>query len=250
MPQDAIRSALRSVISDLGTEVEEIQLERPRDPSHGDLASNVAMTLAAPLRRAPREIAQEIAARLDLGAAGIETVEVAGPGFLNFRLSSGAVASVVGDILRADASYGRSDMGGGQSVMIEFVSANPTGPLHLGHGRQAALGDTIASLLEWTGHRVHREFYYNDSGRQMELLALSVRARYREELGREEPLPEGGYQGAYIRDIAQAFIEEFGDRWLDDESDEALDVVRRFAEAMPRDEQDRELHDFRVHFDE
>jgi len=250
VPQDAIRSALRAVITGLGAEVDEIQLERPRDPSHGDVASNVAMALAGRLRRAPREIAQDIADRLDLSAAGVETVEVAGPGFLNFRLSSGAVASVVADILRADASYGRSDVGGRQAVMIEFVSANPTGPLHLGHGRQAALGDTIASLLEWTGHRVHREFYYNDSGRQMELLALSVRARYREELGREEPVPEGGYQGAYIRDIAQAFIEEFGDRWLDDESNEALDVVRHFAVAMLRDEQDRDLHDFGVHFDE
>ncbi|MEX2467203.1 MAG: arginine--tRNA ligase [Gemmatimonadota bacterium] len=250
MPQDAIRSALRVVIAELGAEADDIQLERPRDPSHGDVASNVAMTLAGKLRRAPREIAQDIADRLDLTAAGVETVEVAGPGFLNFRLSTGVVASVVGDILRAGASYGRSDVGDGQAVMIEFVSANPTGPLHLGHGRQAALGDTIASLLDWTGHQVHREFYYNDSGRQMELLALSVRARYREELGREEALPEGGYQGAYIRDIAQAFIEEFGDRYRDDESDEALDVVRHFAVAMLRDEQDRDLHDFRVHFDE
>ena len=250
MPQDAIRSALRAVIAGLGADAGEIQLERPRDPSHGDLASNVAMTLAGRLRRAPREIAEAIADQLDLAAAGVETVEVAGPGFLNFRLSSGAVASVVEDIVRQDASYGRSDVGGGQAVMVEFVSANPTGPLHLGHGRQAALGDTIASLLEWTGHRVHREFYYNDSGRQMELLALSVRARYREELGRDEAIPEGGYQGAYIRDIALAFIEEFGDRYLEDESDEALDVVRHFAVAMLRDEQDRDLHDFRVHFDE
>ncbi|MDZ7779900.1 MAG: arginine--tRNA ligase [Gemmatimonadota bacterium] len=250
MAEDAIRSALRSVISDLGAEPEEIQLERPRDPSHGDLASNVAMTLAGRLRKAPREIAQDIADRLDLGAAGVEAVEVAGPGFLNFRLSSGTVASVIETILEADDAYGRSDSGGGEAAMVEFVSANPTGPLHLGHGRQAALGDAIASLLEWTGHAVHREFYYNDSGRQMELLASSVRARYRELLGRAEPVPEGGYQGAYVRDIAQAFVDEVGERYLDDDSDEALDVVRHFAVAMLRDEQDRDLHDFRVHFDE
>ncbi|MEX0837659.1 MAG: arginine--tRNA ligase [Gemmatimonadota bacterium] len=250
MAQDAIRSALRAVITELGAEVDEIQLERPRDPSHGDLASNVAMTLAGRLRKAPRQIADEIADRLDLSSAGVDAVEVAGPGFLNFRLSSGAVASVVEDILEADEAYGRSDVGGGRRVMVEFVSANPTGPLHLGHGRQAALGDGISALLEWTGHQVHREFYYNDSGSQMELLALSVRARYRELLGRDEAVPEGGYQGAYVIDIAQALIDEAGDRYRDDDSEEALDTIRHFAVAMLRDEQDRDLHDFRVYFDE
>lgn len=250
MAQDAIRSALRAVITELGAEVDEIQLERPRDPSHGDLASNVAMTLAGRLRKAPRQIADEIADRLDLASAGVDAVEVAGPGFLNFRLSSGAVASVVEAILDADEAYGRTDQGGGRRVMVEFVSANPTGPLHLGHGRQAALGDGVSALLEWTGHEVHREFYYNDSGRQMDLLALSVRARYRELLGRDEAVPEGGYQGAYVIDIAQALIEEVGDRYRDDDAQDALDVVRHFAVAMLRDEQDRDLHDFRVHFDE
>ncbi len=250
MAQDAIRNALRAVIEELGAEVDEIQLERPRDPSHGDLASNVAMTLAGRLRKAPRQIADEIADRLDLASAGVDAVEVAGPGFLNFRLSSGAVASVIEDILEADEDYGRSDLGGGRRVMVEFVSANPTGPLHLGHGRQAALGDGISALLEWTGHQVHREFYYNDSGNQMDLLALSVRARYRELLGRDEAVPEGGYQGAYVIDIAQALIDEAGDRYRDDDSQDALDVVRHFAVAMLRDEQDRDLHDFRVHFDE
>lgn len=248
--QDAIRSALRAAIAELGADVDEIKLERPRDPSHGDVATNVAMTLAGRLRRPPREIAQGIADRLDLAAAGVDAVEVAGAGFLNFRLSSGAVASVVEAILAADEAYGRSDAGGGAKVMVEFVSANPTGPLHLGHGRQAALGDAISSLLQWTGYAVHREFYYNDSGRQMELLALSVRARYREALGRPEPVPEAGYQGAYVMDIARALIEDVGDRYLDDDSDEALDVVRHFAVAMLRDEQDRDLNDFRVRFDE
>lgn len=250
MPQEAIRRALRKVIVELGAEPGPIKLERPRDPSHGDVASNVAMTLAGSLQKAPRQIADEIAARLDLASAGVDAVEVAGPGFLNFRLSSGAVASVVDGILDADEGYGRSDVGKGEAVMVEFVSANPTGPLHLGHGRQAALGDGIAALLEWTGHDVHREFYYNDSGRQMELLALSVRARYRELLGRDASVPEGGYQGAYIQDLARALHEEVGDRYLDDESDEALDAIRHFAVAMLRDEQDRDLHDFRVHFDE
>jgi arginyl-tRNA synthetase len=130
------------------------------------------------------------------------------------------------------------------------VSANPTGPLHLGHGRQAALGDAIAALLEWTGWDVHREFYYNDSGRQMELLARSVRARYRQGLGVDEPVPEDGYRGEYVKDVAESLEAEVGSRYLEDDSDEALDAVRQHAVRMLRAEQDRDLGDFRVRFDE
>lgn len=250
MSHEAIRSALGNVLAEMGVAEAEIQLERPRDPSHGDVATNVALTLARDLGRSPREIAEEIAGKLDLVGAGVEKVEVAGPGFLNFGLAPGTVASVLDDIVRGDEDFGRSDTGRGQDVMVEFVSANPTGPLHLGHGRQAALGDAIASLLEWTGWKVHREFYYNDSGRQMELLALSVRARYRQTLGRDEPVPEDGYQGEYVKDVADALIDELGERYLDDDSDEALDAIRAHAVRMLRAEQDRDLDEFRVHFDE
>lgn len=249
MAHDAIRDALTTVVRELGAEPGEIQLERPRDPSHGDLATNLAMTLARDLKRAPRQIAEEIAERLDLAGAGVQTVEIAGPGFLNFRLSAGAVASVVDDILAADGAFGRSDAGGGQRVMVEFVSANPTGPLHPGHGRQAALGDAIASLLDWTGWDVHREFYYNDSGRQMELLALSVRARYRQHLGKDEPVPEDGYQGEYVLDLARDLADSIGDRWLDDDAEAGLDEIRAFAVRELRAEQDRDLAELRVHFD-
>jgi len=248
--ESAIRSALGAVLGELGAGAPEIQLERPKDPSHGDLATNVALTLARELRRPPRDIAQYIAGRLDLAAAGVETVEVAGPGFLNFRLSTEAVAAALVDALRADHDYGRGEDGQGRPVMVEFVSANPTGPLHLGHGRQAALGDAVASLLEWTGWAVHREFYYNDSGRQMELLALSVRARYLEHLGGKPEMPEGGYQGDYVGDVAAALAEEVGDRYLGDDSPEALDEIRRFAVRLLRAEQDRDLGDFRVRFDQ
>jgi arginyl-tRNA synthetase len=250
MAQDAIRAALEAVLTDMGAAPGEIRLERPRDPSHGDLATNVAMSVAKGLRRPPRAIAEEVASRLDLAAAGVESVEVAGPGFLNFRLSSGAVASVLDRILEADERYGRTDVGHGRPVMVEFVSANPTGPLHLGHGRQAALGDAIAALLDWTGWEVHREYYYNDSGHQMELLALSVRARYRQRLGREEPLPGDGYRGEYVAEVAEALVREVGDRYLGDDSERALEEIRRFAVQMLRAEQDRDLSDFRVHFDE
>ena len=250
MPRAAIDSALRSVLSDLGVVASEIHLERPRDPSHGDLATNLALKIASELGRPPREIAEEIAQRLNIETAGVESVEVAGPGFLNFRLSTGTVASVLHEITAQDTDFGRSNEGQGRSVMVEFVSANPTGPLHLGHGRQAALGDAISSLLEWTDWKVHREYYYNDSGRQMELLALSVRARYRELLGQEEPLPPDGYRGDYILEVAEALSKEAGNRFLEDNSEEALEEIRNFAVQILRAEQDRDLSDFRVHFDE
>jgi arginyl-tRNA synthetase len=247
---DTIRAALSVVLKEMGVEDTDVHLERPRDPTHGDVATNVALTLAKPLRRSPREIAEEIASRLDLPSTGVESVDVAGPGFLNFRLSSGSVVSVVDDIVGEGESFGRTIVGDDRSVMVEFVSANPTGPLHVGHGRQAALGDAIASLLEWTGWRVHREYYYNDSGRQMDLLASSVLARYRQGLGRTEAVPEDGYQGEYVVDVADALAGRVGDQYLDDDSVEALDAVRHHAVEMLRAEQDRDLADFRVHFDE
>ncbi len=250
MAHDAIRSALGEVLADMGAPDAPVQLERPRDPEHGDLATNVAMTLARRLGRPPREVAEEISRRLDLAAAGVSAVQVAGPGFLNFRLTSAAVASVLDEIVRLDLDFGRSDVGAGRRVMVEFVSANPTGPLHLGHGRQAALGDAIASLLEWTGWSVHREFYYNDGGTQMENLARSVWARYQELHGRPAEIPEGGYRGEYVRDIARDIAAEVGSRWVGDDSWEALDAMRRFAVRVLRAEQDRDLSDFRIRFDE
>jgi arginyl-tRNA synthetase len=250
MANDAIRAAVEAALGEMGVQDAEVQLERPRDPSHGDVASNVAMTLARVLKRAPRQIAEEIAELIDRAAAGVDRVDVAGPGFLNFTLAASAVGSAVDQVLAADAAWGRSDAGSGHPVMVEFVSANPTGPLHLGHGRQAALGDAIAALLEWTGWDVHREFYYNDSGRQMELLARSVRARYRQGLGVEEPVPEDGYRGEYVKDVAESLEAEVGSRYLEDDSDEALDAVRQHAVRMLRAEQDRDLGDFGVHFDE
>lgn len=250
MAHDAIRSALDDVLLGMGAEVDTITLERPRDPSHGDLATNVALTLAKPLGRPPRQIAEDIANSLDLAAAGVDSVEIAGPGFLNFRLASGAVASVIDDILRSDEVWGRSTVGRGQAVMVEFVSANPTGPLHVGHGRQAALGDGIAALLDWTGWKVHREYYYNDAGRQIDQLTASVRARYRQALGVDEPVPDDGYQGEYVRDVADALVAEVGDRYRDDDSEAASQAIRVHAVKMLREEQDRDLGDFRVRFDE
>lgn len=248
--RDRIRDAVADALAQMGVEDPEVVLERPRDPDHGDWASNAALVHASRLDQPPREVAEEICRRLELGDAGVTEIEVAGPGFLNFRLSHGALAGRLAEILEAGESYGRSATGSGEPVMVEFVSANPTGPLHLGHGRQAALGDAVSELLAWTGWDVHREFYYNDAGRQIELLSRSVWARYHQELGRDAPVPDGGYQGAYVAEIARLLVDEVGDRYLDDDSDEALDVMRRFAVRILRDEQDRDLTELGVHFDE
>jgi arginyl-tRNA synthetase len=220
-------------------------LERPRDPSFGEWATNLAMTLARPLRRKPQEIAKDLIAQMDLARAGVREAYVAGPGFINFRLDTAAMAAGLGGILDADASYARANTGEGCRVNVEFVSANPTGPLHVGHGRQAALGDAIATLLEWTGWDVSREFYYNDGGTQIANLALSVQARVRELAGEATSIPEGGYHGEYIREIAARYAEQRPD----DPRAERLDDVRAFAVRELRKEQDLDLRAFGVAFD-
>ena len=250
MSQTLIEKTLREILQEMGVPDPEVRLERPKDPEHGDWASNVALTLAGLLKRPPREIAQEIAQRFDLDAGGVRAVEVAGPGFLNFRLSSGAIAGVLGTILALNGDFGRGQDGEDEPIMVEFVSANPTGPLHLGHGRGAALGDAISTLLEWNGWRPHREYYYNDAGNQIEILARSVWARYQENLGEEVEFPEKGYHGAYVRDVAGALAREVGDRFRGDDGPEAMEAVRIFAVAALREEQDRDLAAFRLTFDE
>ncbi len=249
MSLDRIRTSVAEALAGMGVDGVEPHFERPRDPSHGDWATNVAMTLAGTLRRPPRAIAEDLASRIPTGEGGIAAVEVAGPGFLNFRLDTGAMTLVLADILKSDKKFGRSESGAGQPLMVEFVSANPTGLLHLGHGRQAALGDAISSLLEWTGWSVYREFYYNDAGRQIDRLAESVRARYHQHFGRDVPVPEDGYHAETVTEIAAALAASDGDRWLEHDDDDAIDRFRTFAVARLRAEQDRDLTDFRVHFD-
>lgn len=250
MSDALIKSALERTLREMGVSDADIHLERPRDPAHGDWATNLPLTLASQLRKPPRDIAQEIADRIDPAEAGVVSVEIAGPGFLNFRLSPGAVAGVLPQILSQDGGYGRTDHGSGHPIMVEFVSANPTGPLHLGHGRQATLGDAISSLLEWTGWSVHREFYYNDAGKQIELLAQSVWARYQELVGETVEFPEGGYLGEYVRDVARDMISAEGDRFRGDDSPVALTFIRTFAVRVLREEQDRDLDEFRLSFDQ
>jgi arginyl-tRNA synthetase len=243
---DALRAELARAAERLGAPSgTEPVLERPRDPSFGDWATNLAMVLARPLGRKPRELAQQIVESIDRGAAGIASAEIAGPGFINFRLDAARVAHGIAALVAAGDDYGRTASGAGRPVVVEFVSANPTGPLHVGHGRQAALGDAIASLLEWTGWKVSREFYYNDAGVQIENLALSTQSRIRELRGLPLEIPEGGYHGAYIAEIAQRYV----DANPSDAAGDDLDAIRAFAVQALRAEQDLDLQAFGVRFD-
>lgn len=241
--EDRIRAELIAAARELGAaDPIEPALTRPSDASFGDWSTNLAMTLARPLKKRPAEIAALLRDRMNLGDAGVQSVDIAGPGFMNFRLDPALVAEGVRGVIAGGESFGKSNAGKGEPVNVEFVSANPTGPLHVGHGRQAALGDAISTLLEWTGWKVSREFYYNDAGVQIENLAASVKARVGAIDGGEAVIPEGGYHGEYIREIAERFAEGGGDASNANE-------VREFAVAALRKEQDLDLQAFGVKFD-
>ena len=243
---DRIRDELARAARALGApEPIEPLLERPRDPQFGEWATNYAMTIARPLRKPPRDVAASLLEAMNLEAAGVAKAEIAGPGFINFRIDPGVLARGLQAIVAEGDQFGRRNSGEGRVVNVEFVSANPTGPLHVGHGRQAALGDAIARLLEWTGWTVDREFYYNDAGAQIANLSLSVQARIAQLAGREAVVPEGGYHGEYIRELAQRYVAEHPA----DVAGADLDAIRRFAVRELRKEQDLDLQAFGVRFE-
>ena len=241
---DLVMQAVRKAFPDASEAT--VDLERPKNADHGDFATNVALQLAKRVGMKPRDAAQAIVAALG-GAPEIAKTEIAGPGFINFTLSKTSRFGVVDAIRAAGAAYGRGHSGEGRTIMVEFVSANPTGPLHVGHGRQAALGDAISSLLEWQGWKVLREFYYNDAGNQIANLALSVQFRIREAAGfaAGAEMHDDWYRGDYIRDIARDYVAENPK----DARGEDLDAIRRFAVAYLRGEQDADLRAFGVKFD-
>jgi arginyl-tRNA synthetase len=254
---DLFQSALAPIVAGTGLQPT-VALERPRDPSHGDIACNIAMQIAKPLKKNPRELAQAIvAAVLANPARGelIESVDIAGPGFINVRISPAAKQAVVKTILKDGAQFGKSDAGAGRKVLVEFVSANPTGPLHVGHGRQGALGDALSALLQSQGYDVAREFYYNDAGVQISNLAISVQARAKGLKPGAEGWPEAAYNGDYIADIAADFLARKTVAASDgapvtasgDVND--LESIRRFAVTYLRREQDLDLQAFGVKFD-
>ena len=237
-----VQEAVRAAFPD--APATNVELERPRSREHGDFATNVALQLARHVGRKPRDVAEAIVKALP-ARGEIARCEVAGPGFINITLAADARFAVVAGILGAGAAYGRNDRHDGEKIMVEFVSANPTGPLHVGHGRQAALGDAIATLLEWQGWRVTREFYYNDAGNQIANLALSVQARIRQAHGEAVEMPADGYMGDYIRDIAR----EYAAAHFGDAAGKNLEQIRKFAVDYLRKEQDIDLNAFGVKFD-
>ena len=251
---DTIRAALARAAERLGAESVTIELDRPRDAGHGDLATNLALVLARPLRSRPRDIADRLVAGLELPLGVVHRVEIAGPGFINFFLAGVQYTSVLQTVLAPEAEgggsrYGRAPATDPRRVNVEFVSANPTGPLHVGHGRGAALGDAIASLLEWTGHAVTREFYVNDAGIQIDKLAQSLWARVQQHAGRAADVPEGGYHGAYLVELAAAVLEREGAGFAELPAPEALARCRAIAVRTQREEQDEDLRAFGVRFD-
>ena len=213
-----------------GLDMGAVTVEPPRDPAHGDMATNAAMVLAKPARRKPREIAEALALRLQ-GDDRITSAEVAGPGFLNLRIAADEWRKVLRVALESGADFGRSDMGQGRKVNIEFVSANPTGPMHVGHTRGAVFGDALAALLDFAGHDVTREYYINDGGAQVDVLARSAYERYREANGLEPAISEGLYPGDYLIPVGQKLKEQYGDSLIDRPEAEWLPQIREFATA-------------------
>jgi arginyl-tRNA synthetase len=207
-----------------------LTFERPRDEAHGDLTTNIAMVIAKSLGKNPRAVAQEIVTALRVEPEYVSNVEIAGPGFINFRFTERFFNHQVGGLLSQGEGFGRTTTGGHKKTQVEFVSANPTGPLSVGHGRQAAIGDTIANLLEWTGHDVTREYYYNNAGRQMRMLAESTYVRYRQTFDPSIPFLEDGYQGDYIVEIAQRLKEARGASLCALEKEEAIEECKSYAE--------------------
>jgi arginyl-tRNA synthetase len=254
---ELFRSALAPILA--GSDLQAtVTLERPRDPSHGDLACNIAMQLAKPLKKNPRELAQAVVGAVMADSRGkelIASMDIAGPGFINMRLAPAASQAVVPHILSEGAQYGKSEAGKGKKVLVEFVSANPTGPLHVGHGRQGALGDALSALLDVQGYAVTREFYYNDAGVQIATLANSVQARAKGWRPGDIEWPESAYNGDYIADIAADFLAKKTVSASDGEpvtasgNVEDIDSIRRFAVAYLRHEQDLDLQAFGVRFD-
>ena len=212
-PKTYLIQQLNNCITELGLPGRDPQVSPTRDPQFGDLSTNLPLTMAGQLRRKPLEIAAEIKAVLDkkMDNLVIESVTITPPGFINFIISNDYYRSIISLIISNGGDFGRSNAGSGKTANVEFVSANPTGPLTVGHGRQAVLGDSAANILEWHGYDVTREYYFNDAGRQMRLLGQSVSARYFQEIGQDIELPEDGYQGEYIRDIAKTIRIELGD---------------------------------------
>ncbi|PID05308.1 MULTISPECIES: arginine--tRNA ligase [unclassified Sporosarcina] len=251
--QHEIKEALHQAIEKAqlveGADIPEIKLESPRSKENGDYAANIAMQLTKLAKKPPRAIAESILENLDTTNTAIDSIEIAGPGFLNIRLKTDSLGDIVKSVLDQGADYGRSDSGQQQKIQVEFVSANPTGDLHLGHARGASLGDSLCNILDKAGYDVAREYYINDAGNQINNLALSIDVRYFEALGLEKEMPEDGYRGADIITIAKGLVEQYGDKYVDVPEEERLAFFREHGLNIELDKLKKDLTDFRVHFD-
>ncbi|ANU18087.1 arginine--tRNA ligase [Planococcus maritimus] len=249
--QQNIKQAIAEAVQKAGLTEEpiQVQLESPRDKANGDYATNVAMQLTRLAKKPPRAIAEAIVENLDTQSANIEKVEIAGPGFINIVIQKDYLNDVIKTVLEQGAEYGRSNAGNSQRIQVEFVSANPTGDLHLGHARGSSVGDSMCNILDLAGYDVSREYYINDAGNQINNLALSIEGRYFEALGKGESMPEDGYRGQDIIDIAAALVEEHGDKFLQMTEQERYKAFREHGLKVELAKLQKDLADFRVHFD-
>lgn len=253
-----VRTRLKSMIAetlesvtgnhDLKAEIN-IELEIPRSPEHGDYASNIALVLSRHLKRNPRQIASEIVVSINDSDCILNKSEIAGPGFINFFIKPAAWYGIIREILDNPQKYGKLEIEEGPKVQVEFVSANPTGPLHIGHGRGAAIGDVLANILRARGFQVQREYYINDAGNQMDTLGRSLYFRYRQELGENIELPDNHYRGEYMRELARDFMRDHGDRFRNTPLEDAFPVFAGYASRRILDGIKEDLDIFGVHFD-
>lgn len=251
--QEAVKQALYSAAVKGGLITEDqaidILLETPKNKENGDYATNLAMQLTKLAKKPPRVIAEEIVANLDKTGTAIEAIDIAGPGFINITLNTDYLADVVLAVLEQGKNYGRSNTGNAERVQVEFVSANPTGDLHLGHARGASVGDSLCNVLDFAGYDVEREYYINDAGNQINNLAKSVEARYFQALGMDSEMPEDGYHGQDIIDIGKQLAEEFGDTYAKLSDEERFNFFRNYGLNVELDKLKKDLADFRVSFD-
>jgi len=246
--KEALQAAIKKAF-DNNIPIAELFIELPKDKNHGDYATNVAMQLAKTLQRKPREVAEMIIASLDCQTANIEACEVAGPGFINFTMNNDSLTSVIKLVLQEQENYGRSNFGQKEKYNLEFVSANPTGDLHPGHARGAAMGDSVARIMEFAGYDVTREYYINDAGNQIGNLALSIQARYYQHFNKKAEMPQDGYHGRDIIAIAEKLASEIGDKYLDLAPEESLAYFREYGLKSGLEKIEKTLATFQVYFD-
>ncbi|MES9682237.1 arginine--tRNA ligase [Bacillus sp. AFS001701] len=248
-----LKNEIEAAVLKAGLATEEqlpqVVLESPKDKAHGDFSTNMAMQLARVAKKAPRMIAEELIKTFDQSKASIQKVEIAGPGFINFYMDNSYLTDLIPTIIKSGNEYGQTNFGNGEKILVEFVSANPTGDLHLGHARGAAFGDSLCNILDKAGYEVTREYYINDAGNQINNLTFSVEARYMQALGMDKEMPADGYHGSDIIGIGKTLAAEFGDRYVNEPEEARYKFFREYGLKLEMEKLQRDLRNFRVEFD-